>query len=368
MSRQATPFVGAAFAVDAWPRLVAPALKSAARRQTAKPATAKPATAKPAAMGDAADAGRQAGPAGELDQRDADAARAHDRRRHHADRRAGAEDRRPRAVVEEYRDKASDPNRPAPPKGGEAGRLAAPGERSFIEQIAEAAGGGGGRLQRFLAGSRIEGDPDRRRRAQLDHHRSAERPDSRAHRPRQEADGRDRRAQPKYGEFDHPEMRPLADRCLLSFGSNAGPPMLPNYFYNNNYTIVQTPDHIVILARDGARHPHHPHEREVPHQFAQPAVAGRFDRPLGRRHARRRDHQHSSDAARAERASCGRTAARARSSRSPSDSRAPDRTRSSIASRWRIRRCSPRRSPASCRSRRSTRWSTSTRATKATTR
>ena len=25
----------------------------------------------------------------------------------------------------------------------------------------------------------------------------------------------------------------------MSFGSNAGPPMLPNYFYNNNYTIVQ---------------------------------------------------------------------------------------------------------------------------------
>ena len=44
----------------------------------------------------------------------------------------------------------------------------------------------------------------------------------------------------RFGEFDHPEMRPLAERCLVSFGSNAGPPMLPNYFYNNNYTIVQT--------------------------------------------------------------------------------------------------------------------------------
>ena len=43
-------------------------------------------------------------------------------------------------------------------------------------------------------------------------------------------------------------MRPLADRCLLSFGSNAGPPMLPNYFYNNNYTIVQTKDHVMILT------------------------------------------------------------------------------------------------------------------------
>jgi hypothetical protein len=34
----------------------------------------------------------------------------------------------------------------------------------------------------------------------------------------------------------------------MSFGSNAGPPMLPNYFYNNNYTIVQTKDHVMILT------------------------------------------------------------------------------------------------------------------------
>jgi hypothetical protein len=50
------------------------------------------------------------------------------------------------------------------------------------------------------------------------------------------------------GEYDHPEFRPLAERCLLSFGSSAGPPMLPNYFYNNNYQIVQTPDHVMILV------------------------------------------------------------------------------------------------------------------------
>ena len=34
----------------------------------------------------------------------------------------------------------------------------------------------------------------------------------------------------------------------MSFGSNAGPPMLPNYFYNNNYTIVQTKDHVMIMT------------------------------------------------------------------------------------------------------------------------
>jgi hypothetical protein len=51
-----------------------------------------------------------------------------------------------------------------------------------------------------------------------------------------------------FGPYDHPELRPLAERCIVSFGSSAGPPMLPNYWYNNNYTIVQTPDHVMILA------------------------------------------------------------------------------------------------------------------------
>jgi hypothetical protein len=43
-------------------------------------------------------------------------------------------------------------------------------------------------------------------------------------------------------------MRPLAERCIMSFGSNAGPPMLPNGFYNNNYQIVQTKDHVMIMT------------------------------------------------------------------------------------------------------------------------
>ena len=34
----------------------------------------------------------------------------------------------------------------------------------------------------------------------------------------------------------------------MSFGSNAGPPMTPNYFYNNNYTIVQTANHVMIMT------------------------------------------------------------------------------------------------------------------------
>ena len=151
-------------------------------------------------------------------------------------------------VVEDFRDKPSDPNRPAPPKGGEPGRLAAPGQQSFIEIISEAAGGAVGGYNGFwldpgLNVIRIDGvarssiiiDPPTGRLPPLT------------------AAGKQRLTEiaaktKKFGEFDHPEMRPLADRCLLSFGSNAGPPMLPNYFYNNNYTIVQTKDHVVILT------------------------------------------------------------------------------------------------------------------------
>ncbi|MDZ4762383.1 MAG: hypothetical protein SGJ21_15070 [Alphaproteobacteria bacterium] len=42
-----------------------------------------------------------------------------------------------------------------------------------------------------------------------------------------------------------PELRSVGDRCLISFGSQAGPP-LTNAMYNNHYQIVQTPDHVLI--------------------------------------------------------------------------------------------------------------------------
>jgi hypothetical protein len=57
-----------------------------------------------------------------------------------------------------------------------------------------------------------------------------------------------RAAAPRGGAYDNPEARPLSERCVVSFGSNAGPPMLPNYWYNNNYTIVQSPNAIVIMT------------------------------------------------------------------------------------------------------------------------
>ena len=49
------------------------------------------------------------------------------------------------------------------------------------------------------------------------------------------------------GPYDDPEMRPLAERCLLGFGSTSGPPMFP-VLYNNLKKIVQTEDHLMILV------------------------------------------------------------------------------------------------------------------------
>jgi hypothetical protein len=52
----------------------------------------------------------------------------------------------------------------------------------------------------------------------------------------------------QFVQYDHPELRPLGERCIVSFGSSAGPPMMPNSAYNNNYTIVQTSDHVMIVS------------------------------------------------------------------------------------------------------------------------
>ncbi len=44
----------------------------------------------------------------------------------------------------------------------------------------------------------------------------------------------------------NPEDWPLAERCIISFGRNAGPPMLSNGFYNNNYQFIQSKDSVAI--------------------------------------------------------------------------------------------------------------------------
>lgn len=132
----------------------------------------------------------------------------------------------------------SDPDREAPPVGGEY-----TGNALF-----DAASGGTGGYNYFFidAGDHVaifDGEP----RSSL----LVDPPDGR--RPPFNAEGERRLAAARqlgsqFGAYDNPENRPLGERCLMSFGTNAGPPMTPNYFYNNNYTIVQTADHVMILT------------------------------------------------------------------------------------------------------------------------
>ena len=129
--------------------------------------------------------------------------------------------------------KASDPNRPAPPKGGDGSTGAAGNVGGYnyfwIDAGDHIAMVNGERRSSLIV------SPDNGRVPALT-------ADARA---RQAARARDNA---RFREYDNPENRPLAERCILSFGSNAGPPMLPNYFYNNNYTIVQTWDNVMIMT------------------------------------------------------------------------------------------------------------------------
>jgi hypothetical protein len=72
-----------------------------------------------------------------------------------------------------------------------------------------------------------------------------------------------RTARAAQGAFDGPEQRALGERCILGFGTNSGPPMLP-VMYNSNYQIVQNRDAVVIhvemvhdarIIRLGGQHP-----------------------------------------------------------------------------------------------------------------
>jgi hypothetical protein len=146
-------------------------------------------------------------------------------------------------------------DREAPPVGGERTQ-----PKSYLEFL-ELAGGGvvGGYNHFWLAeGSRVirvDGQP--RSSLVLDP------PDGKVPKAKPEAQQRNARyaaggavapdasesaaASGPPGAFDGPELRPLAERCLLGFGSTSGPPTLPNYFYNNMKQIVQTKDTVLIL-------------------------------------------------------------------------------------------------------------------------
>ena len=162
---------------------------------------------------------------------------------------AGAARAKEQADYVARRAQPSDPNRPAPPVGGDGntrpGAGAVGGYNDFyIDRGSEFAIYNG-----EIRSSLIVDPPDGRY------------PERTAAAGERRAEQRRSRNAAGIGQYDNPENRPLAERCLTSFGSNMGPPMLPNYFYNNNYTIVQTADPRHGHDRDGARYAYHPARR-----------------------------------------------------------------------------------------------------------
>jgi hypothetical protein len=139
----------------------------------------------------------------------------------------------------------SDPNREAPPEGGD-GSVGAAGNVGGYNDFWIARGDDAFRLDGKWRTSIVVDPPD----GQLPP-LTAEARARMANRQRsfgRQNDGVAWWIDQESGPYDDPEIRGLAERCLLGFGSTAGPPMLPNYFYNNLKRIVQTEDHVMILA------------------------------------------------------------------------------------------------------------------------
>ena len=140
--------------------------------------------------------------------------------------------------------KASDPNRKAPPRGGD-GSTGAAGNVGGYNTVWIDTGGGAFKIDGQWRTSIIIDPPNGRM------------PELTAEGKKQAAE-RARTARPNRGDafwvtegitpgpYDDPELRPTAERCLLSFGSGGGPPTLP-VLYNNLKQIVQTKDTVMIL-------------------------------------------------------------------------------------------------------------------------
>ena len=157
------------------------------------------------------------------------------------------EERKTRAAIE-FREQPSDPNRAAPPVGGEQ-RKSPNAEPTYLERVWQGGAGVVGGYNSFWVDPgdrvlRVDGQP--RSSIIIDPPTGRVPGYTDAARARMAKAAEIRKTQGS--EFDHPELRPLAERCITSFGNNAGPPMLPNYFYNNSYTIVQSKDTVTILT------------------------------------------------------------------------------------------------------------------------
>ena len=144
------------------------------------------------------------------------------------------------------RNAASDPNRGAPPQGGD-GSSGAAGNVGGYNAFWLDRGSGAFKIDGKWRTSIIT-EPSNGRRPPMTQ-AAQERADAREWRSSHPNTGTawwlEERLEP--GPYDDPEIRPLDERCILGSGSTGGPPMLP-FAYNNLKRIVQTENHVMILV------------------------------------------------------------------------------------------------------------------------
>ena len=145
-----------------------------------------------------------------------------------------------------------DPNRSAPPVGGDTSPT-----NSYLETLFRFGGGtvGGYNLFWLSPGERPVTIDGRSRTSLIVDSGNGRVPPMTPEAQQRMAALLANRARPDAGESDAggsssqyaaADRRPLAERCILGFSSTSGPPTLPNYFYNNLKFIVQTHDWVMI--------------------------------------------------------------------------------------------------------------------------
>jgi hypothetical protein len=156
------------------------------------------------------------------------------------------------------RQQDSDPNRGAPPQGGD-GSTGAAGNVGGYNTFWIDRGTGAFQIDGEWRTSILIDPPNGRYPPQSEARRAAQ---AAAREARRAASGGQQAARRRFqndgtaywleagldapGPYDNMETRGYGERCMLGFGSTAGPPMLP-VLYNNHKRIVQTEDTVLIL-------------------------------------------------------------------------------------------------------------------------
>jgi hypothetical protein len=147
------------------------------------------------------------------------------------------------AANRDRRARPSDPNRGAPPVGGD-GSTGAAGNVGGYNNFWIDNGDSNNRVDGQIRTSIIVDPPDGRLPPTLP---QAMKRNAARLRAVPTSDAPENLQTTAPGAYDNPEQRPLGERCILGFGSTSGPPMLP-VLYNNVKQIVQTKDYVMILV------------------------------------------------------------------------------------------------------------------------